>query len=118
MGLCAHPDGDDVAGAVHHRQARVHQHLPQQLDVTLVFAAQRAALLALQDLDGLARAGQQHGRQRRGEDEASGVRAHRVHQSVSAGDVASDAAERLPCANTHTRERSDAETHYSVEREK
>lgn len=35
-----YPDWDDVAGAVHHRQPRVHQHLSEQLDVALVFASQ------------------------------------------------------------------------------
>lgn len=63
VSVCTYSDRNDVAGAVNHGQAGVHQHLPQQLDVALVFAAERAAFLALQDLDGLAGAGEQHGRQ-------------------------------------------------------
>lgn len=62
VSVCTYSDRNDVAGAVNHRQAGVHQHLTQQLDVALVFAAERAAFLALQDLDGLASAGEQHGR--------------------------------------------------------
>lgn len=89
-----------MAGAVHHREAGVHEHLPQQLDAALVLAAQRAALGALQDPHGLQGPGQQHGRQRRGEDEAGCVRAHRVHQGAGAGDVASDAAEGFAWGET------------------
>lgn len=48
-----YPDWDDVAGAVHHWQPRVHQHLPEQLDVALVFASQSAALLPFENLDGV-----------------------------------------------------------------
>lgn len=46
-----YPDRDDVAGAVHNRQPRVHQHLPEELDVALVFKSQRAPLFPFKDLD-------------------------------------------------------------------
>lgn len=88
-----YPDWDDVTGAVHHGKAGVHEHLSEQLDVALVLAPQHAALLLLEDLDGLPGSGQQHRRQRGGEDESGGVRAHGVHQRGRAGDVAADAAE-------------------------
>ena len=91
----SYPHGDDVAGAVHHGQTRVHQHLPQQLDVALVLAPQHHALRSLQRLDGLAGTGQQHGGQGGGEDEAGGEGAHGVHQGLGAGDVAADTAERF-----------------------
>lgn len=91
----AHPNGNDVAGAVHHGQPRVHQHLPHELDVALVLAAQRLALGALERAHGLQGSGQQHGRQRRGEDEPGRVRANRVDQGTRAGDVASHTAKRF-----------------------
>lgn len=90
-----YPDGEDVTGAVHHRQPRVHQHLPEQLDVALVFASQRATLFPFQDLDGGPGSVQQHRRQRGGEDETSSVGTHRVHQSSCARDVAAHAPECL-----------------------
>lgn len=46
-------DGDDVTGAVDHRQTLVHEQLPHVFDVSLVGSAQRLSLLALQHLDGL-----------------------------------------------------------------
>lgn len=85
-----------MAGAAGHREARVHQHLPEQLYVPLVFPAQRPTFLTFQHPDGLLGSSQQHGGQRRGEDEASGVGAHRVHQGGGTGNVASHAAKRLP----------------------
>lgn len=100
-------NGDNVAGAGGHGEARVHQHLPEQLHVPLVRPTQRPALLAFQHPDGLLRSSQQHGGQRRGEDEARGVGAHRVHQGGGAGDVAAHAAKRLPWnANQRVREAS------------
>lgn len=56
---------------------------------------QHLALLALQNLDGLLGAGQEHRGQGGGEDEACGVGAHGVHQGAGAGDVAAHAAKRL-----------------------
>lgn len=84
-----------MARTVDNGKARVHEHLSEQLDAPLVFPAERLAFFTLQDLDGFPRARQQHGRQRGGEDEAGGERAHRVHQSAGAGDVTPHAAERL-----------------------
>lgn len=92
-----YPDRNDVAGAVHHRQPRVHQHLAQQLDVALMFTAQDTAVLTLQHADGLASPGQQHGGQRRGEDEPCSIGTHRVHQRARTGDVASYTPKRLSC---------------------
>lgn len=107
MSRLPHVNGDDVAGAGGHREARVHQHLPEQLHVPLVCPTQRPALLAFQHPDGLLCSGQQHGGQRRGEDEARGVGAHRVHQGGGAGNVTAHAAKRLPWnANQQVRERS------------
>lgn len=113
-GLCAvtiiqneqfsHSNRDNVAGAGGHREARVHQHLPEQLHVPLVFQAQRPTFLPFQHPDGLLGSSQQHGGQRRGEDEASGVRAHCVHQGGGTGNVASHAAKRLPWNTNQVRE--------------
>lgn len=86
---------DNVAGAVNHREARVHQHLPQKFHTPLMFPSERPALLTLQDLYGLLRPGQQHGGQGSGEDEACSVGAHCVHQGAGAGDVAAHAAKCL-----------------------
>lgn len=80
---------------MNHREARVHQHLSQQLHAPLVLPPERPALLALQGPDGFFRPRQQHRWQRGGEDEACGVGAHRVHQGAGAGNVATDAAECL-----------------------
>lgn len=46
-----YPYGDDVAGAVDHRQALVHQQLPHVFDVPLVGPAQLLPLWAPQDSD-------------------------------------------------------------------
>lgn len=86
-----------MAGAVHHGQPRVHQHLSEQLDVALMFAPQSTALFPLQNLDRLLRSSQQHWWQRCGEDETSCIRTHSVDQSSSARDVAPHAAEGLAC---------------------
>lgn len=86
-------DGDDVAGAVDHRQALVHEQLPHVFDVPLVGSSQGLSLLALQDPDGLQCPGQDHWRQGGGEDEASCERAHCVHQGGAAGNITSHAAE-------------------------
>lgn len=86
-------DGDDVTGAVDHRQTLVHQQLPHVLDVSLVGSAQSLALLALQDPHGLQRPRQNHRRQGSGEDEAGCEGAHCVHQGGAAGNVASHASE-------------------------
>lgn len=90
--LNAHPNRNDVAGAVHHRQPRVHQHLPHELDVALVLAPQCLSLGALQGPHGLQGPCQQHGGQGCGEDKPGGVRANRVYQRTGAGDVASHTA--------------------------
>lgn len=82
-----------MAGAVDHREARVHQHLPQKLHAPLMPPPERLAFLALQDLYGLLCPGQEHRGQRGGEDEACSVGAHGVHQVAGAGDVAAHAAE-------------------------
>lgn len=92
-----YPDGDDVAGAVDHREAGVHEHLPQELDVALVLAAQCLALGALQHAHGLQGPRQQHGRQRGGKDEASRVGPHGVDQRARAGDVPAHAAKGFAC---------------------
>lgn len=84
--------GDDVAGAVDHRQALVHEQLPHVLDVPLVGSAERLPLGALQHPDRLQGSRQDHRGQGGGEDEAGCKGAHRVHQGVAAGDVASNTA--------------------------
>lgn len=85
-------DGDDVTGAVDHRQTLVHEQLPHVLDVSLVGSAQCLSLLALQDPHGLQGPCQDHRRQGSGEDEAGCKGAHCVHQGGAAGNVASHAA--------------------------
>lgn len=90
-----HPDGNDVAGAVHHGQPHVHQHLPHELDIALVLAPERLPLGALERAHGLQRPRQQHGGQRGGENEPGRVRAHRVDQRAGARDVASHTAKRF-----------------------
>lgn len=92
----SYPNWNDVAGAVDHREARVHQHLPQKLHAPLMLPPERLALLALQDLYGLSCPGQEHRGQGGGEDEARGVGAHGVHQVAGAGDVAAHAAKGFP----------------------
>lgn len=56
-----------------YRQASIHQHLTQQLHVPLVLPSQRAAFFALQDLNGLAGTGEQHGREGGSENKAGGI---------------------------------------------
>lgn len=51
-----------MRGTVDDGQSGVHEHLSQQLHVTLVFPPEGAALLPFKGLDGLAGASQQHGR--------------------------------------------------------
>lgn len=80
---------------MHHWQSRVHQHLSEQLDVALVLAPQRATLLPFENLDRLLCSSKEHRWQRGGEDETSSIRAHRVHQSGSACDVATNTAKGL-----------------------
>lgn len=84
-----------MAWAVDHRQARVHQHLSEQLDAPLMFPPEHLAFLTFKDLDGLLCPCQQHGGQRSGEDEACSVGAHCVHQGAGAGDVAAHTAKCL-----------------------
>lgn len=84
--------GDDVAGAVNHRQALVHEQLPHVFDVPLVSPAERLPLGALQDPDRLQGSRQDHWRQGSGKDEAGCEGAHRVHQGGAAGDVAPNTA--------------------------
>jgi len=88
-------DWDDVARAVDHRKPGVHQQLSKQLDTPLMSPSEHPALFALQYLNGFLCPSQQHGGQGCGEDEACGVGAHRVHQGVGAGDVATHTAECL-----------------------
>lgn len=88
-----YPYGDDVAGAVDHRQAFIHEQLPHVFDIPLLGSAERLALCALQDPHRLQRSGQHHRGKGSGKDEASCVGAHRVHQGGAAGDVASHTAE-------------------------
>lgn len=95
----SYPYRDDVAGAVDHRQALVHEQLPHVFDVSLVGSAEPLALLALQDPDGLQGSSQDHGGQSRGEDEAWGEGAHRVHQGGAAGDVAAHTAKGFTWRN-------------------
>lgn len=91
----SYPNWDNVAGAVNHREARVHQHLPQKFHTPLMFPSECPALLTLQDLYGLLRPSQQHGGQGSGEDEACSIGAHCVHQGAGAGDVAAHTAKCL-----------------------
>lgn len=100
----SHSDRDDVAGAGGHRETCVHQHLPEQLDVALVFEAQRPTFLTFQHPDGLLGSSQHHGGQSCGEDEASGVGAHCVHQGGGTGNVATHAAKRLSLNTNRVRE--------------
>lgn len=109
----SHSNRDNVAGAGGHRDARVHQHLPEQLHVPLVFQAQRSTFLTFQHSNGLLGSSQQHGGQRCGEDEASGVGAHCVHQGGSTGNVASHAAKRLPWNTNQVRETNIRYDHWA-----
>lgn len=86
---------NNMAGAMDHREARVHQHLPEQFHTPLMFPSERLAFLTFQDLDRLLCPRQQHGGQGGGEDEACGIGAHCVHHGAGAGDVATHTAKRL-----------------------
>lgn len=55
------------------RQASIHQHLTQELHIALVLSSQRTPFFALQDLNGLAGTGEQHGREGGSENEAGGI---------------------------------------------
>lgn len=90
-----YPHRDDVTRAVDDWEASVHQHLPHQLDIALVLAAEGAPLGTLQDPHRLQGSSQQHGRQGGGENKASSVGPYGVDQQTCAGDVPSDTAERL-----------------------
>lgn len=92
---CSYPNGDDVAGAVDHRQPSVHQQLPHVFDVPLMGPAQTQSLCALQDPHRLQRSGQSHWRKSRGEDEACGEGAYGVHQGGAARNVAPDTTKGL-----------------------
>lgn len=81
-----------MTGAVDNRQARVHKHLPHELDVALVLATKRPPLGALQDPHRLQGSSQKHGRQGGGEDEASRIGPYGVNQRTCAGDVPSNTA--------------------------
>lgn len=78
-----------------HWKARVHQHLSEQLDTPLMLPPERPAFLTFQNPDGLLCTGQQHRRQRSGENEACSVGADCVHQGAGAGDVPTHTAESL-----------------------
>lgn len=96
----SYPNGDDVAGAVDDRQARIHQQLAHEFDIALVSTAQQLSLWAPQHPHWLQRPRQHHWWQRGSEDEAGGKGANRVHQGGGAGYVAPDTAKRLPCRQT------------------
>lgn len=81
-----------MTGAVDNWEARVHEHLPHELDVALVLAAKRPPLSTLQDPHRLQGSSQQHGRQGGGEDEASRIGPYRVDQRTRAGNVPSNTA--------------------------
>lgn len=81
--------------AVDDWEASVHQHLPHQLDIALVLAAEGTPLGTLQDPHRLQGSSQQHGRQGGGENKASSVGSYGVDQQTCAGNVPSDTAERL-----------------------
>lgn len=89
-----------MARAVDHGQTGVHQHLPEQLDVALVFPPQCATFFTFKDLDGLPGSCQQHWWQRGGEDKTRSVGAHCVNHGRSTCDVAAHTAEGLPWNRT------------------
>ncbi len=88
----SYPNGDDVAGAVDHRQTLVHEQLPHVFDIPLVGSAENLPFRALQDPDRLQGSRQDHRGQGSGEDKPSCVGAHCVHQGGTAGNVASNTA--------------------------
>lgn len=78
--------------AVDDWEAGVHQHLPHELDVALVLAAEGPALGTLEDPHRFQGSSQHHGWQGGGEDEASRVGPDGVNQGIRAGDVPSNTA--------------------------
>lgn len=88
-----YPHRDDVAGAVDDGEAGVHQHLPHELHIALVLAAEGTPLTAFQDPHRLQGPRQQHRWQGGGKDEARSVGPDGVDQQTRAGDVSSDTAE-------------------------
>lgn len=89
-----------MTGAMDDREACVHEHLSHELDIALVLAAKCPPLGALEDPHGLQGSGQQHGRQRGGEDEAGRIGPYGVDQRTCAGDVPSDTAKGFACEET------------------
>lgn len=88
----SYPYGDDVAGAVDHRQTIIHEQLPHVFDIPLVGSAQPLPFGALEHPHRLQGPSQCHRWQGSGEDEAGCKGAHCVHEGGAAGNVASHTA--------------------------